>query len=99
MHPLIAFLSFLFSPSEDWLAKSGFTLFINPYDVPAIVEQYQGFIKHYPAESKKEQKITPASLDALTMATWGEILFQTNHTEEALRLWQTVVKRISDKSP
>jgi TolA-binding protein len=81
MHPLIAFLSFLFSPSDDWALKKGYQLLMEPQAITETAEGYQGLVKTYP---------TPDA-DPSTLMTWADIL-SLHRSPAAQKAWDTLLK-------
>ena len=56
MHTLIAFLAFIFSPSDNWLLKRAYELALdpNPWVTVASYEQIQ---KHYAARLQNKRRV------------------------------------------
>lgn len=78
MHPLIAFLSFMFSPSNDWLLKQAYELFIDPAQIPAAVEQVERIQAQYPS----------VSADTTVYALWADVLNSNGYNREAQQTWK-----------
>ena len=90
MHPLIAFLAFLFSPSDDWLLRQSFELYIDPDQMPAVVESYNTIVNHYPTFAGTGE--AAISADAPGEAMWAEILASSGHRREAETAWIHLAK-------
>src|SRR5689334_3574949 len=88
MHPLIAFLAFLFSPSDDWLLKQSFELYIDPANTPAVVEQYDRIAERFPTVVNAPDG--PESADATATFTWAEILAEQGDRDAAIHIWKTL---------
>lgn len=86
MHPLIAFLAFIFSPTENWTLKQAFELFVDPAQVPAVAEQVARTAKKYPTVAKIGDK--EVSADAVNAALWSTILERRGHVKEAHAAWK-----------
>lgn len=81
MHPLIAFLSFLFSPSDDWLLKRAYELALSPVEVHQSAESQHDLNKIYP---------TPVA-DHIAMNQWAEILETVQETEASQEIRSTLL--------
>jgi TolA-binding protein len=87
MHPLIAFLSFIFSPSDDWLLKQSYQLLIDPSRLPEAVQSYWDLSKQYPTMAQNEDG-AKENVDALALSLWAEILKKQGNANEAT-FWLT----------
>ncbi len=81
MHPLIAFLSFLFSPTDDWALKKGYQLLMEPQALVETSAGYSGLAKSYPS----------ADADVPTLMTWAEILSE-NQIPFAQKAWNELAQ-------
>lgn len=81
MHPVIAFLSFIFSPANDWLVKQAFELLIDPTNIPAAVEEYDRIGQMYPSEVGDD--VDHQSADTIADTQWAEILALRGQYDDA----------------
>ncbi len=72
MQAIIAFLAFVFSPSDDWTLKQAFALFIDPVQLETTVQQAEDIAKKYPTVF--ETAAGPLSADAINSVLWSDIL-------------------------
>ncbi len=86
MHAIIAFLAFIFSPTDDWTLKQAFELFIDPSEIPAVVEQVNRTAGKYPTVVRLGEK--EISADSVNSALWSHILEKQNHTKLAHTAWK-----------
>jgi len=91
MHPLIAFLTFIFSSNDDWLMKKAFELVIDPAHVEATVESYDRLGKTYPSRFKTARG-NEVDADLAAKAVFAEAMWQQGRSEQALALWNRLEK-------
>ena len=91
MHPIIAALTFIFSPSDDWLLRRAYELALNPVEVQKIAQSYDRMTQQYPSLTTDENGVV-ASGDVPTLVVWSEILQKNGHFEEAQNLRRSLLK-------
>lgn len=91
MHPLIAFLAFIFSPSDDWLLKRAYQLVIDPAHIEMTVADYQRLEKVYPSRYKLGNG-REINTDLAAEAVFAEVLLDQGRKQEALALYQKIEK-------
>lgn len=91
MHPIIAFLSFIFSPADDWLLKQAFELMIDPTQIPVAVESYDRIGHAYPSTVTDAEGHT-YSADTVADTLWAEILSARGQHREALAVLHRLEK-------
>ena len=91
MHPLIAFLTFVFSSNDDWLMKKAFELVIDPAHIETTVDNYDRIGQAYPSHFKlaSGQEI---DADLAAQSVFAEALWEQGHHEQALALWSRFEK-------
>lgn len=81
MHPIIAFLSFIFSPTDDWALRNGYQLLMDPQEIVATAEDYRDMAQTYPS----------TEADPAPLMTWAEILSRAADPM-AQKWWDTLSK-------
>lgn len=80
MHPIIVFLSFIFSPTDEWLLKQAYQLVLSPEPVVSA-RAYEKISREYPSEFLTGS--SNVSFDAMADFLWADIFSRTGNLTEA----------------